>query len=281
VAVTIVTDSGADLGLSEASRLGIDVVPVWILVGSERLRDGIDIDRSTLLARLSAGDPVKSEPPDEDQFKQIFTRHIAAGNDVVAVTLSSQLSQSFARASAAAAEFPGRVHVVDSRAAAGLESLLAIYAAELARAGTPAAEIARKVQPASVKSAAYFAVPDLNALGKSGRLPKAVVALGSMLNVSLVLKLNEEGAIGPGGQSFSFEKTCDIMLDAVVRAIDHSPKVRISFAHVGARDVVAKLSKQLTEKLGHPPAMELVHEPTATLIANIGPGAIGVFALVP
>ena len=115
------------------------------------------------------------------------------------------------------------MHVVNSRGAAGMESLLTLYAEELARGGMPAAEIGGESILVKLKTAAYFAVPDLTQLGRSGRLPKAMVALGSMLNVSLVLKMNEQGAIGPGGQSFSFEKTCDIMVDAAVRTIEHSP----------------------------------------------------------
>jgi DegV family protein with EDD domain len=279
--VTIVTDSGSDMSADQASRAGIEIIPVWILVGDSRFRDGVDIDRDTVLARLAAGEAVKTEPPDQVQFDQTFARITAAGNDVVMITLSSGLSQSFARATEAAKAYPGRVHVVDSRGAAGLESLIALYASELAKTGTAAAEIAKRIESSKMKTAAYFAVPDLTALGRSGRLPKALVALGSMLNVSLILKINEQGAIGPGGQSFSFDKTCEIMVDAVVRTIEHSQNTRIAFSHAKAAALVAKLSKMLEEKLGHPPIVEIVSESPATIIANIGEGGVGIFALVP
>jgi DegV family protein with EDD domain len=279
--VTIITDSGSDLAASEASRAGIDIVPVYILADGQRLRDGVEADRDSVIAKIAAGSAVSTQPPEQEDFAQAFTRATASGNDVVMVTLSSHLSESNARASAAAAAFNGRVHVVDSRGASGMEALLVLYAAELAKSGVPAAEIARRVNPASVKAAQFFAVPDISILGRSGRLPKAIVALGSMLNVSLVLKVNDQGAIGPAGQSFSFEKTCEIMVEAVVRAIERSPNARIAFSHVRAGEVVAKLSRQLTERLGYPPAVEIVHEAPPTLVANIGTGAIGISAIVP
>ena len=90
-----------------------------------------------------------------------------------------------------------------------------------------------------------------------------------MLNVSLVLKMNEQGAIGPAGQSFSFDKTVDIMVDAVVRSIERSPKARIAFGHIETPEVLANARKSL------------VHEGSLTVAAHMGPGAIGIFAIVP
>lgn len=281
MAVTIVTDSGNDLTPSEANRYGIEVVPVYILFGSERLRDGVDIDRTTYYRRVEAGENVTTEPARSEDYQAVFNRLVGSGHDVVMIALSSQISKSFEHATAAAASFGDRVKVVDSRGASGLESLLAIYAAERAKAGESAAEIARKIDPATLKTAAYFSVPNMNALGKSGRLPKAVVALGSMLNVSLVLKMNEQGAIAPAGQSRSYDKTTELMVDAVVRTIAHAPNAWVAYSHVHAADTVTKLQKMVEEKLGHPPAKELIHESTLTIASHMGEGAIGVFAIVP
>ncbi|HUN30071.1 MAG TPA: DegV family protein [Alphaproteobacteria bacterium] len=278
---TIVTDSGNDLSRSEAERLGIEIVPVWILFGEERFRDGIDIDRATFFRRFKAGEIPKTAPATQEEFRETFARVVSTGNDAVMISLSSQISESFERASAAAKEFGDKVHVVDSRGASGLEALLAVYGHELAQSGASAAEIAKKVDPRGLKYSVHFAVPDLSTLGRSGRLPKAVVALGSMLNVSLVLKMNEQGVIGPAGQSFSFDKTVDIMVDAVVRGIDRSPKARIAFGHIESPQILESARKSLEEKLGHPPAQELIHEGSLTVAAHMGPGAIGIFAIVP
>ena len=281
MATTIVTDSGCDLSRSEADGLGIEIVPVWIVFGDERYRDGVDIDRKTFFARTNAGEIAKTAPATEEQYRETFARIVGAGNEAVMISLSSQISESYQRACSAAAEFGSKVAVVDSRGASGLEALLAIYGKELADKGASTPDIAKKIDPRGLKYAVYFAVPDLTVLGRSGRLPKAVVALGSMLNVSLVLKMNEQGAIGPAGQSFSFEKTVEIMVDAVVRSIDRSPAARIAFGHIEAGDVLASARKALEAKLGHPPAQELVHEGSLTVAAHMGPGAIGIFAIVP
>lgn len=281
MATVIVTDSGSDMTRNEAQRLGIEIVPVWIIFGDERFRDGVDIDRATFFARLKKGENPRTEPPSPEEFRQVFSKITGAGNEAVLITLSSQISKSCEIAREVAKEFGGKVVVVDSRGASGLETLLALYAQELAKAGASAAEVAKKIDPGVLKNAVYFAVPDVTMLARSGRLPKPVAALGSMLNVSLILKMNEQGTIGPAGQSFSFDKTCEMMVDAVVRSIERSPNARIAFGHLEAAQGVGALRRQLEQKLGHPPAQELVHEGTLTVASHMGPGAIGIFAIVP
>ncbi len=281
MATVIVTDSGSDLPRDEAQRLGIEIVPVWIIFGEERFRDGIDIDRATFFARMKAGEHPRTEPPTPEQFREAFAKIVGAGNEAVMITLSSQISKAFEIASTVAKEFGDKVVVVDSRGASGMEALLAYYALELAKSGASAADIAKKIDPRTLKNVVYFAVPDVSMLSRSGRLPKAVAALGSILNVSLVLKMNDQGVIGPAGQSFSFDKTCEIMVDAVVRGVERSPSARVAFGHIGAAEMCEKLRQQLETKLGHRPAQEFVHEGTLTVAAHMGPGAIGIFAIVP
>lgn len=279
--VTIVTDSGCDLAREDAARYGIEIVPVYVVFGTERLRDGVDIDRPQFARRVAAGEKPKTEPGTVDDFTAAFSRIVGSGNDVVAITLSSQISKSFEHAKAAAAAFGSRVHVVDSRAAGGLESLLAIYAAERAKAGDSASAIVAKLERDGMKTAAFFAVPDLTALGQTGRLPKAVVALGSMLNVSLVLKINEQGAIAPAGQSRSYEKTRELMVEALVRTIEHSPGAWVAISHAGDAETARSISQMITSKLGHPPVKEFMLETTLTIVANLGTAGVGIFAIVP
>jgi DegV family protein with EDD domain len=281
VSVTVITDTGSDLTGADATRLGIEVVPLWIVLGEDRYRDGIDIDRATFFRRVGAGEIPTTAPPSPEQFHDVFARVTGAGNDVVAVVLSSGISQTYANALAAAKEFDARVQVVDSLGSAGTETLLALYALELAKRGTSAAEIAKRIDPKTLKCATFFAMHDLATLGRSGRLPQAVVALGSLTKVSLVLRYNEEGKIVPAGQSFSFEKTCELMVDAVVRAIGHAPNVRVSFGHVQAEERAATLEKMFHAKLGHAPAEEYTYEASLTIATHQGIGAVGIYAIVP
>lgn len=281
MAVKILTDSGCDFTREEAAQMGVEIVPVYMIYGTTRLRDGVDIDRATFHRRMSAGEIPTTEPATVDDYKAAFDKAIVAGNDVVLISLSSGISKSYENAAAAAAAFPGKAFVVDSKAAGGYESLLTQLALERAAAGDSAEAIAKRINPSGLKGGSFFSVPDMKALAHSGRLPKAVIALGSMLNVSLVLKMNETGAIAPAGQSFSFDKTCEIMVDAIVRGVERSPQARIAISHIEAPDTAKMLATLLEQKLGHAPRELLIHESTLTLAAHMGKGAVGIFGIVP
>ena len=280
MAVKILTDSGADFTRDEAAQLGVEIVPVYLTYGAERLRDGIEIDSVTFHRRMSAGEVPDTDPASVEDYRSAYERALNAGNDVVIVTLSSVISKSYERAATAAADFSGKVHVVDSRGASGLECLLAQLALERAAAGDSAEAIAKRIDPANLKHGIFFAVPTMAALERSGRIPKAVIALGSMLNVSLLLKMNDAGAIAPAGQSFSFDKTLDLMVEAVVRTVDRNPQARFAVAHVDAGDTANMLSGLLEKKLGHPPIQLTVRGSALTIATHLGKGAIGIYAVV-
>ena len=276
--VTILTDSGCDFSPAEASAKGIGIIPVYMLYGTEKLRDGVDIDRATFLRRLAAGEIPKTEPGSVDDYKAAFEKHVSAGNEVVYISISAAISKCYENAVAAAASFPGKVFVVDSTAASGIETLLSLYAVELVKSGMSASAVAEKLK--TTKSASFFSVPDMKHMAAGGRIPKAVAALGAMLNVSLVLKI-ANGTISPAGQTRSIDKTRDLMVESTLRAVDRSPAMRVAITHVAAPDLAKSILVDLTTKLGHPPAQEFINESSPTLSANLGAGAVGVFAIIP
>lgn len=170
----IIVDSGSDLEAAEAARLRVEVVPVWILMGSDRMRDGIEIDRTTFFRRLEAGEFPKTEPPAQSDYAAIFRRALAAGDDAVCITMAPAISQSHANALAAAKGFGGHIHVVDSRGASGMQTLLVRYAAELAATGLPAAEIAQRIAPASFTNASFFPYRIFTRCSAADGCPKAL-----------------------------------------------------------------------------------------------------------
>jgi DegV family protein with EDD domain len=281
LATVIFTDSGSDCSRSEAQGAGIHMVPIWINFGSERFRDGIDIDRAKFFNRIRAGEQPHTDPPSAEEWKAAFAPIVDAGNEIVCVTIAAQMSKSYEGALAAAKDFGGKVHVVDSLGAGPEELLITYYAKELAENGASAADVAQKCAPRALKASTFFAVPNLTQLGKSGRLPKAVVSLGSMLNVSLVLKINELGAVAPAGQAFSFDKAIELMVDACVRAIGHASNARVAFSNVESPDMIEATRAAFEKKLGHPPMHEFVRETTLTLASHTGIGALGISAIVP
>src|SRR6185312_12192340 len=105
MAVAVVTDSAADMSAAQAREYGVEVVPLWVIFGNERLRDGIDISRDAFYRRFAESKELPhSEPLDAGGFETIFRRHVDAGRDVVAPIVGSKLSKTYENAAAAAAK---------------------------------------------------------------------------------------------------------------------------------------------------------------------------------
>src|SRR5271165_5280543 len=98
MSVKIFTDSGCDFNREEAGKLGIEIIPVYIIFGQERLRDGVDIDRATFYRRTNAGEVATTEPATVDDYKSAYARAVNAGNDVVLISLSAQISKTYENA---------------------------------------------------------------------------------------------------------------------------------------------------------------------------------------
>jgi DegV family protein with EDD domain len=280
MSVVIVTDSSSDITSEEARRLGVDVVPIWLLFGDRRLRDGVDIDKATFFKRMAEVEELpKTEPPSSAEFGEVFGRLVASGHDVVALILAATLSQTFENARLAAAAFAGKVRVVDSKAGSVLLKQAVVRASELVREGKSADEVAAGVDRAKLAGQAYFAMPDIRFLGRSGRLPKPIVALGSLLNVNLVLRMGDDGSVGMAAQSFNFEKSQELMIDAIIRNVGSRSGVRIAVAHCNAPGTARTLAQRIRERapdLGEP----MIHEVGPTIAVHLGAGAVGVSAII-
>lgn len=279
MSVSVVLDSTADLTPEEARALGVEVVPILVVLGEQRLRDGIDIDRAALYRRMETVKELPgTEPPSVQSFADAFKRQIDKGNDVVAITVAAKLSGTYANACEAAKPFGDKVRVVDSTCASALLRLVALEAIAAARAGGDIADVVAAGDRTRLRGQAFFAIPDVSFLGRTGRLPKPVVALGGLMGVSLVLRVGGDGAIGLAGQSRSFERSQEIIVDQVVRALGDDKAIKITIAHAHAPESAATLEGLLRARL-RAKAEIATAEVGTTIVVNIGPGAVGICAI--
>ncbi len=275
----ILTDSAADLSPSAARDAGIDVVPLWVVFGSERLRDGIDITRAAFYQRLAqVKDLPHSEPLDTAGFAAVFGRHVAAGDDVVAVIVSSKLSKTYENAVAAAAQFGDKVRVVDSQSLSGGEALQALAAAEMARAGASSGEIVAALERAKATQYGFQVMPTLEYLGRSGRLNKAIVALGTVLKVNPILQV-KNGVVETAAQTRTYEKAKELIVDVAARNVHDVGATRIAVGHTHEPAVADEIVAALRAKLGVPPKSFITYEVGPTVAVNVGTGAVAIFLL--
>lgn len=188
----IVIDSTADL--PEALRGRFTVLPLTVNFGDESFQDGVTITHREFYERLIESDvlPTTSQVPPQ-AFHDAFQEAVDAGEEVVALTISSKLSGTWQSAMIAAEDFPGKVHVVDSRTATIAIGILAEYALSLAETGMPAAEVAARLEEERENVRLIAMLDTLEYLKKGGRISAATAFAGGLLSIKPVISL-------PGGE---------------------------------------------------------------------------------
>ncbi|MCG2768529.1 MAG: DegV family protein [Chloroflexota bacterium] len=216
--VRIVTDSTAEIPKTLVDELGITVIPMYVHIGSETFRDGVEIDSAEFYRRLSKG-PINptTSPPTKDEFRQQYDRLSRETNGIVSIHISSKLSRTLEMADQAAEHFLGttRVVTIDSLQASWGLGLLVVEAARKAAAGDGLDEIVRYVRGLIPKIYLVLFVNTLEYLRRGGRIGKARALVGGLLSTRPVLVL-EDGEIMPLSKARSRGRAIDRLLEFVV-----------------------------------------------------------------
>ena len=142
--VKIIVDSTADLQPQIEEKVGI--VPLSVRFGQQEYLSGVTIDSRKFYELLSESEelPTTSQPT-PFAFAEAFRNAVEDGYEVICITCSGKLSGTNQSANIAAAEFPGKVHVVDSNTIAIAQGILAEYAVNLAEEGLSSEIILEKL----------------------------------------------------------------------------------------------------------------------------------------
>src|SRR5579884_909808 len=274
----IVTDSACDLGPGQARSIGIDLVPIVVRFGDRAYRDGVDLTLRDFYAKLDpSGELPVTEPPPEEAFVEAFQKHVSAGREVVCPTVSSKVSKLYEIACAAAAKFAGRVHVIDAKTISGGIGLLASGAAKLARTGADAPTIAATLRKWIDSQRGYAIYPDLKFLAKSGRINKAQLVLGTVMQMKPITRVNPDGTLESETTVKSFEQAKEMIASIASRRLANPACARIAVMHTNAPELGAFLAETLRSKLAATPAEMNVWEAGPAIAANAGPGAAAIF----
>jgi DegV family protein with EDD domain len=209
--VRVVTDSVADLPPQLARELGITVVPLNVRFGTEVYRDGVDMTSEEFYGRLvdSRVLPTTSVPS-PGAFAEAYDRAAEEADEVLAVILSSRLSGTYDAAlqGVGLMKKQCRVEVVDSEWATMAEGFIVMKAAEAANSGASldeAMDVVRKNIPRVDFLAAF---DTLEFLKRGGRIGRAQVLLGSLLNINPLITLRD-GVVEPAGRTRSRAKAIE------------------------------------------------------------------------
>ncbi|MBN1283806.1 MAG: DegV family protein [Anaerolineae bacterium] len=273
--VAVITDSTSDMSSEFARAHNIHVVPLYILFGTDTLRDRVDIDPAGFFKRLREDPrhPQTSQPTPAD-FADAYRRAHEDGADEVCVfTISLALSGTYESAIKARAEVDFPVYVCDTRTASVALSLVVIAAAEAAAQGAGGEEVLEIGRAVAEKTQLFFVVDTLEYLHRGGRIGAASKFFGTMLSIKPILEVRD-GLVQGKEKIRTRKRALARLVDLVGESIDPARPLIVGAGHGDARDELDWVVQQVVERF-HPQA--LYHfEVGPTVGTHVGPGLLGV-----
>ncbi|MGI5849229.1 MAG: DegV family protein [Christensenellales bacterium] len=277
----IATDSDTEIPYTFADKYEIPVFLMpYTVDGNERLFDlGRNTDITGFYKELSDGaDAITSTRPPSD-IADFFRDIIKDGKEVLYLSFSSALSGHFDLSQMAKKmvleEYPSaRIEIVDTLRISMGAGQLVMYAQQLKEGGKSLDEIKDWVIQNRNRSHAWFSVDDLNYLKKGGRLSGTAAAIGTILDVKPILKINQEGKIVAADKVKGSKKILKFFLDVVQQNVEN-PKEQTSYVlHANNMEAAVKLKELLEENI---PFREILIQDVGPVIGcHTGPGVLSV-----
>ncbi len=275
-APAIVSDSNIALPQNLAKGLPLFTAPLELHIGGQTYADGVDITPSRFYELLDSGEQPKTSAPTPGAFLRAFQQAQSRSNNIICITISSNLSAAYnsaaEAASLAASQLPTlHITLIDSRTASAAQALIALDAARAAARNAPLHETLHIIQQRIAHTILFGSLGSMRHLSRSGRIPLPLFWIASLLNVKPVLQLSN-GTIRMIDRPRSDARALQRIVRLAERRLDGSP-ARIAVIHANAPEKAQRLANALRQTL---PIQELfTAELTPVIGAHTGPGLVG------
>lgn len=195
---------------------------------------------------------------------------------MICLTCSGKLSGTNQSANIAAAEFDGKVRVLDSNTIAIGLGILTDYAVSLAEAGLSAEDILQNLTEKREKIRLLALVDTLEYLKKGGRVSSAVALAGGLLNIKPVITV-AEGEIKLLGKARGSRQGNSLLVQEIQKAGGVDFTMPVMLGYTGLSDALLKKYIQDSAALWEGHVDQLPVSIVGSVVGtHAGPGAVAV-----
>ena len=276
------SDTNSDLYWERAEQLQINMINMpYILDGELKQADlGKNKDYIDFFEKLKSGVEASTCGLNKEEYLNYFEPHLKNGDDIIYVTFSHNMSNTFEYMKQAINElkekYPERsIDYVNTRSISIGESLIVWEAHKLYKQGKSAKEIVEFVENLSKEVVATFVVDDLHHLKKGGRISGATAFFGSLLNIKPVLFLNDEGRVEKLDKVKGRKQALEYLVNMVKQKGINVADYPIVIAHGNEPEGAETLARMVREHAGDD-ANIWIQPIGPTIGAHAGPGLIAI-----
>lgn len=280
----VVVDSAADLPDEAKLALGVETVPVQVIIEGKSYLDGVGLDAKGLSAYLRTAParyPTTSQPS-AASFSRKFDLALGQADEAVYLGISEALSGTLeaGRRSARAAKESKRLRAFDTRQISVGAGLVALKAAEAAARGARADEVMAVAEDVAARVRLLVAARNLDGLLRSGRLKGMKSLAARAFGLRPVLTVGQDGKAASEGLYLGPDKGVRAILKKVEKLLPLGSGLEALIGHVDAEADATELKRALEERYACGEGLEITNIGPA-LAVHGGLGAVALAFLMP
>jgi len=277
----LISDGGADFTKEEAQRYNVGIVPFYITFDQVNyLKEGIDIDQEAYFQRLVAEKDLfpKTSQPSPQDYMDMYTPYLAAGQDILSLTISSKLSGSYASAVIAAEflkdEYPDRtIAIVDSLSSTIGQGLILREIIKMRDADYSLSETVTLAEQIRKTTRIYVTLDSLEYLRRGGRVGPTTALVGGILGLRPILQV-VDGEVSQLDNVRGKKRALQMMEEAMAETLkDETQNISLVIGHILSEQDAIAFKANAEAALG----TEITNPITSvgvTIGTHAGPGAL-------
>jgi DegV family protein with EDD domain len=272
----ILTDSTADIPEFIARDLGIEVLPVNVILDGKTYKDGVDINITDFYENYEKYKSMSTEAIPYQDYALKFMQLTSQCEELLIVHCSDALSDNYKTALKVSKEFSAhkcKVEIIDSRSCSMGFGVAVIDAAKAFKAGKEFGSVVYNLNRVLARTTSYLAIPTLKYLRKRKKIGGFKSLLGMTLGAKPVLGF-EDGKLEVKTRLFGKQPNMILsMLDIIKEEIGTHP-INLAIAHGRNTEVVNSLRGVFEENFDCRDIFRTYFGPSIGL--NAGPEVVGV-----
>lgn len=277
--VAIVSDSNSGITQAQAKELGITVLPMPFFIDDKTLYEDIDLTQEDFYQMLKGNVNISTSMPLVGNLTDTWDELLKEYDEIVHIPMSSGLSGSCQTAMMIAADYDGKVQVVDNQRISVTLRQSVLDAMALAEKGYSAKEIKEILEREKLESSIYIMVDTLEYLKKGGRITPAVAAIGTLLKLKPVLQIQGE-KLDSFAKARTVKQAKSMMIEAMKKDFTdrfndaEGKNMYLQIAYTYDLEAAEAFKTEVQEAF---PGMDIIMAPLSLSVScHIGPGAIAI-----
>ena len=282
MSVAIVTDSNSGITQDEAKKIGLHVLPMPFTINGDTYYEDINLTQDEFYEKLS--DPeaeIHTSQPLPGDIMDLWDRLLREYDELVFIPMSSGLSGTCESASLFAADYDGRVQVVNNQRISVTQYMSCLDAMKMAEDGHDAVYIKKRLEETKFDSNIFITVDTMKYLKKGGRVTPAAAAFAELLGIKPVLRIYGE-KLDAFAKAHGMKNAKKVMIKAITDDLEKNyggidpdkPNVWLGMAYTHNLSEAEEFKAEVQEAF---PNYHIDMYPLSLSIScHIGPGALAV-----